>query len=54
VVECAGECTHTFPISEGHAFPVFLPGADRPVMGFFCSPYCYLALLRPENCCGRS
>ena len=54
LVECAGECTHTFRISDGYAFPVLLPGADRPVMGFFCSPYCYLALVRPENCDGSA
>jgi hypothetical protein len=54
LVECAGKCTHRFPIADGYAFPVLCPGAERPVMGFFCSPYCYLALVRPENCGGTA
>jgi hypothetical protein len=54
LVECAGECALRFPIADGYAFPVLLPGAERPVMGFFCSPYCYLALVRPKNCVGTA
>jgi hypothetical protein len=33
LVECAGRCTHTFPIGEGYAFPVLYPGAERPPHG---------------------
>jgi hypothetical protein len=54
LIECAGECTHTFRIVDGCAFPVLLPGAERPTMGFFCSPYCYLSLVHPENCSGTA
>jgi hypothetical protein len=54
LVECAGNCTHTFLTSDGYAFPVLFPSAERPAMGFFCSPYCYLLLVRPENCAGSA
>jgi hypothetical protein len=54
IVECAGHCTNKFPLGEGYPFPVMRPGYDHPVMGFFCSPHCYLVLLQPYNCCGMA
>jgi hypothetical protein len=54
IVECAGHCTNKFSLGEGYPFPVMRPGYDHPIMGFFCSPQCYLVLLQPHNCCGRA
>jgi hypothetical protein len=52
-IECAGNCSNRFALADGFAWPAKLPGAETPVMIFFCSAACLLAAL-PPSCCGRA
>lgn len=53
VVECAGNCTNTFVVADGFAWPAKIPEREQPVMVFFCSAGCCLRVI-PKTCCGSA
>ena len=52
-IECAGNCINRFALADGFAWPAKLPGAETPIMVFFCSAACCLAAM-PAECCGKA